>query len=61
MESVIDKSISFVKWEEDGESGYTIFLGGDSESGINVTGSTKEEVVKNLIPYLYDVLDELND
>lgn len=61
MENAIDKSISFVKWEEGGESGYSIFLGGDSESGITVNGSTKEEVIENLKPYLFDALDELDD
>ena len=48
METAIDASISFVKWEENG-------------SGINVTGSTKDEVLENLKPYLFDKLDELDD
>lgn len=61
MERTIDANISFVKWEEDGEVGYTIYLGGDSDSGINVTGSTKDEVLENLKPYLFDKLDELDD
>ena len=34
METAIDASISFVKWEEDGEVGYTIFLGEENGSGI---------------------------
>lgn len=61
MERTIDANISFVKWEEDGEVGYTIYLGGDTDSGINVTGSTKDEVLENLKPYLFDKLDELDD
>lgn len=61
MENAIDKGISFVKWEEGGESGYSIFLGGDNESGITVNGKTKEEVLENLKPYLFDALDELDD
>ena len=61
MENVINKGISFVKWEEGGESGYSIFLGGDNESGISVNGSTKEEVINNLIPYLKDAIDDLDD
>lgn len=61
MENTIDKDISFTKWEEDGETGYTVYCGDDTTSGITVTGSTKEEVIHNLLPYLYDVLDELND
>lgn len=59
MENAIDKSISFVKWEEDGKVGYSIFLGGDSESGITVSGSTKEEVIENLKVYLFDSFDEI--
>lgn len=61
MERTIDANISFVKWEEGGEVGYTIYLGGDNDSGINVTGSTKDEVLENLKPYLFDKLDELDD
>lgn len=61
MENVKDMNISFTKWEEDGEMGYTVYFGDDTSSGISVTGSTKEEVIQNLLPYLYDVLDELND
>lgn len=61
METAIDASISFVKWEEGGEVGYTIFLGEENGSGINVTGSTKDEVLENLKPYLFDKLDELDD
>lgn len=60
MEESIDKDIGFTKWEEGGETGYSIFLGGDSESGITVNGSTKEEVIENLKPYLFDCLDELD-
>jgi hypothetical protein len=33
-----------------------ISLAGDNESGITVTGSSKDEVIKKLIPYLEDVL-----
>jgi hypothetical protein len=61
MEHAIDASISFVKWEEGGEVGYTVYLGEESGSGINVTGSTKEEVLENLKPYLFDKLDELDN
>lgn len=61
METTIDASISFVKWEEGGEVGYTIYFGGESDSGINVTGSTKEEAIEKLKPYLLDKLDELDD
>ena len=61
MEKTIDGHISYVKWEEGGEVGYTIYLGEDNSSGINVTGSTKEEVLENLKPYLFDKLDELDD
>lgn len=61
MERTIDGNISFVKWEEGGEVGYTVYLGEENGSGINVTGSTKEEVLDNLKPYLFDKLDELDD
>lgn len=61
MENNKDMSISFTKWEEDGEVGYEATLGADNSSGITVIGSTKEEVLENLKPYLYDCLDELDD
>lgn len=59
MEKSVDKSISFVAWEEDGEKGFSVFLGGENESGITVSGSTKEEVIEELLPYLFDNLDEV--
>ena len=49
------KDIVFSKNEE----GYKIFLAGENESGIKVQGETTEEVVKKLIPYLMDCLEEL--
>lgn len=51
----IEKGISFAK----DENGYSIFIGGDNESGIKVKGSSKEEVIKNLIPYLEDIVEVL--
>ena len=48
MENNKDMSISFTKWEEDGEVGYEATLGADNSSGITVIGSTKEEVLASV-------------
>jgi hypothetical protein len=50
----ITKTIQFVK--EDGV--YRIYMAGESDGGIKVTGDTPEEVIEALTPYLYDALDE---
>lgn len=50
----ITKTIQFVK--EDGV--YRIYMAGECDSGIKITGDTPEEVIDVLTPYLYDALDE---